>query len=166
MFSFSGSSVIEVSMKVESYCVWIAHIGLAERVLTLDLAFVQKWTLSLTFRLKSDASCFLCILSRLSAVGNRRSFCHFQNGIHNAVCSWAHQVIACAHGIYGFVCFVVVGRWIWTRTSQNHAPDCAASCWEDTSVLLSFQHAQSLSLIHIWRCRRLLRCRSRWSPYH
>ena len=24
----------------------------------------------------------------------------------------------------------------------------------------------SLSLIHIWRCRRLLRCRSRWSPYH
>ena len=23
-----------------------------------------------------------------------------------------------------------------------------------------------LSLIHIWRCRRLLRCRSRWSPYH
>ena len=24
----------------------------------------------------------------------------------------------------------------------------------------------SLSLIHIWRCRRLLTCRSRWSPYH
>ena len=24
----------------------------------------------------------------------------------------------------------------------------------------------SLSLIHIWRCRRRLRCRSRWSPYH
>ena len=23
-----------------------------------------------------------------------------------------------------------------------------------------------LSLIHIWRCRRVLRCRSRWSPYH
>ena len=23
-----------------------------------------------------------------------------------------------------------------------------------------------LSLIHIWRCRRRLRCRSRWSPYH
>ena len=25
---------------------------------------------------------------------------------------------------------------------------------------------QDLSLIHIWRCRRRLRCRSRWSPYH
>ena len=24
----------------------------------------------------------------------------------------------------------------------------------------------TLSLIHIWRCRRLLTCRSRWSPYH
>ena len=24
----------------------------------------------------------------------------------------------------------------------------------------------SLSLIHIWRCRRIERCRSRWSPYH
>ena len=26
--------------------------------------------------------------------------------------------------------------------------------------------AIKLSLIHIWRCRRRLRCRSRWSPYH
>ena len=26
--------------------------------------------------------------------------------------------------------------------------------------------AEGLSLIHIWRCRRLLTCRSRWSPYH
>ena len=25
---------------------------------------------------------------------------------------------------------------------------------------------QWLSLIHIWRCRRIRRCRSRWSPYH
>ena len=26
--------------------------------------------------------------------------------------------------------------------------------------------ASHLSLIHIWRCRRIERCRSRWSPYH
>ena len=25
---------------------------------------------------------------------------------------------------------------------------------------------EGLSLIHIWRCRRIERCRSRWSPYH
>ena len=30
---------------------------------------------------------------------------------------------------------------------------------------LSMTH-QFLSLIHIWRCRRIERCRSRWSPYH
>ena len=28
------------------------------------------------------------------------------------------------------------------------------------------QAVQHLSLIHICRCRRLNRCRSRWSPYH
>ena len=27
-------------------------------------------------------------------------------------------------------------------------------------------HIWTLSLIHIWRCRRIERCRSRWSPYH
>ena len=31
-------------------------------------------------------------------------------------------------------------------------------------VLLS--QGRVLSLIHIWRCRRIERCRSRWSPYH
>ena len=32
----------------------------------------------------------------------------------------------------------------------------------------SLQQAKlmNLSLIHIWRCRRLVECRSRWSPYH
>ena len=28
------------------------------------------------------------------------------------------------------------------------------------------RHPLYLSLIHIWRCRRIERCRSRWSPYH
>ena len=29
-----------------------------------------------------------------------------------------------------------------------------------------YEQHQQLSLIHIWRCRRIERCRSRWSPYH
>ena len=32
-------------------------------------------------------------------------------------------------------------------------------CWNGVTV-------KCLSLIHIWRCRRIERCRSRWSPYH
>ena len=41
--------------------------------------------------------------------------------------------------------------------------------WLLFSVLLDvcrWQSASLLSLIHIWRCRRIERCRSRWSPYH
>ena len=34
------------------------------------------------------------------------------------------------------------------------------------SMLHGFASVTYLSLIHIRRCRRRLRCRSRWSPYH
>ena len=33
-------------------------------------------------------------------------------------------------------------------------------------ALYTVHSGRYLSLIHIWRCRRLLTCRSRWSPYH
>ena len=36
------------------------------------------------------------------------------------------------------------------------------TCWTGRPII----HLWDLSLIHIWRCRRLLTCRSRWSPYH
>ena len=32
--------------------------------------------------------------------------------------------------------------------------------------LYTFSAVSRLSLIHIWRCRRHVVCRSRWSPYH
>ena len=35
-----------------------------------------------------------------------------------------------------------------------------------TSKNKQFFKLSGLSLIHIWRCRRIERCRSRWSPYH
>ena len=39
---------------------------------------------------------------------------------------------------------------------------------EDIWVIsrIQFGAQWTLSLIHIWRCRRIERCRSRWSPYH
>ena len=37
---------------------------------------------------------------------------------------------------------------------------------EALDVTLPGRSAEVLSLIHICRCRRRLRCRSRWSPYH
>ena len=33
-------------------------------------------------------------------------------------------------------------------------------------ITLCHAVTDDLSLIHIWRCRRIERCRSRWSPYH
>ena len=42
-------------------------------------------------------------------------------------------------------------------------PRLGPTCEWDTAA----GHAiLNLSLIHIWRCRRIERCRSRWSPYH
>ena len=41
------------------------------------------------------------------------------------------------------------------RFKINQCQKRNESCWK-----------WNLSLIHIWRCRRRLRCRSRWSPYH
>ena len=39
-------------------------------------------------------------------------------------------------------------------------------CWLLFSVRSTPVLLQWLSLIHIWRCRRDVLCRSRWSPYH
>ena len=39
--------------------------------------------------------------------------------------------------------------------------------WQPSSSFAELgQCVISLSLIHIWRCRRVSQCRSRWSPYH
>ena len=49
----------------------------------------------------------------------------------------------------------------WSETWVN---------WEDPSQdwwkSIGSSAVSSLSLIHIWRCRRSTLCRSRWSPYH
>ena len=40
----------------------------------------------------------------------------------------------------------------------------AATCTNVQQIMVA--DTVFLSLIHIWRCRRIERCRSRWSPYH
>ena len=44
-----------------------------------------------------------------------------------------------------------------TNPTKNKCARCRTRC--------NAKHYY-LSLIHIWRCRRIERCRSRWSPYH
>ena len=40
------------------------------------------------------------------------------------------------------------------------------TCIHPRAIETDQKTVYDLSLIHIWRCRRRLRCRSRWSPYH
>ena len=52
---------------------------------------------------------------------------------------------------------------IWTKTSGTFCGQCNLRLLS-TKVLQG--SVATLSLIHIWRCRRSYACRSRWSPYH
>ena len=45
---------------------------------------------------------------------------------------------------------------------KDNIHKCNPSVADQTQIFT----VQDLSLIHIWRCRRIERCRSRWSPYH
>ena len=59
----------------------------------------------------------------------------------------------------------------WRQARKNSATDPRPreiSPDEVVSALgrMKLGTAPGLSLIHIWRCRRIERCRSRWSPYH
>ena len=51
---------------------------------------------------------------------------------------------------------------IWCARKTEHA----VYFWKEDSVNYPCIICVLLSLIHIWRCRRLLTCRSRWSPNH
>ena len=63
---------------------------------------------------------------------------------------------------------------VWnTKCVSSELYQC--NCWCENRVATSGklkirtnygQSVLDLSLIHIWRCRRIERCRSRWSPYH
>ena len=55
--------------------------------------------------------------------------------------------------------------------AKNRRPDPRPAkagnlTWTFCYVLVICRFHYFLSLIHIWRCRRIERCRSRWSPYH
>ena len=54
-------------------------------------------------------------------------------------------VVTCHHHFY---------KWWWQSPPLFHVQS------------ETFHTLFLLSLIHIWRCRRIERCRSRWSPYH
>ena len=64
-----------------------------------------------------------------------------------------------------------IGVVLRTSSRVNNC-DYGNKSYSQYSIAKDIKHAATrriavqLSLIHIWRCRRIERCRSRWSPYH
>ena len=56
-----------------------------------------------------------------------------------------------------------LASWSFFRYSKYCRFDCAILPIGPYDLSLTVLR---LSLIHIWRCRRITGCRSRWSPYH
>ena len=65
-----------------------------------------------------------------------------------------HQI-----GIIGSLVHHCINQTWWCK-QQSVQTDS----WLLLEVSVASEAVEVLSLIHIWRCRRLLRCRSRWSP--
>ena len=58
-------------------------------------------------------------------------------------------------------------KWaFWWLTSRNISLQCCQHTLLRRRKNSHYCLLQTLSLIHIWRCRRSTLCRSRWSPYH
>ena len=81
-------------------------------------------------------------------------------------CCWDHQTPLCHHH-----------QNATTTNTPNQPPSDKASCQAIpsqpplnsctvNSINILCTYMMYLSLIHIWRCRRITGCRSRWSPYH
>ena len=79
---------------------------------------------------------------------------------------------ACTHFIYCF-CSIVncMESSFWNLDMSLWGMLLWGQCLNDNYIMNHMQQKNretmmNLSLIHIWRCRRRLRCRSRWSPHH
>ena len=65
---------------------------------------------------------------------------------------------------------LVTSQRVFDARPRRHLATCGRDTGSpisgDTARAEKLRPGPALSLIHIWRCRRIERCRSRWSPYH
>ena len=91
---------------------------------------------------------------------------------HFAVCRYRHM-----HHMYIHLLAHTETVLHWHTNAHTHWHTCHThtdTCMSHTLTHIyththSHKHKHThahLSLIHIWRCRRVTVCRSRWSPYH
>ena len=78
---------------------------------------------------------------------------------HTYMCTHTHTHT----DTYTHICLPQTYIYVYTHTHTQTLTHTHVSLKHTYMCTHTHTH---LSLIHIWRCRRVLRCRSRWSPYH
>ena len=73
-------------------------------------------------------------------------------------------MLSCIVALY----FSIPHKWRIFGTFRRRWKMWICKVIADGLIIMQYGFASEilLSLIHIWRCRRIERCRSRWSPYH
>ena len=95
----------------------------------------------------------------------------------NRLCPWSWfwsfpLNLRCTPGHSSWACSIhaIHTASVWHQWSSLCSITCLLTTQNGTSPLIVLVSVVCsllcLSLIHIWRCRRTPRCRSRWSPYH
>ena len=105
-------------------------------------------------------------------IANNMSGCFFlKHGVHPHNCSMkrmTHYIIAHVDPLPALLCCLFpVYSFAWSFGWFNRLIEALCHIGATVSADITLPFApQTLSLIHIWRCRRSYACRSRWSPYH
>ena len=85
---------------------------------------------------------------------------------------WLKSISSLNLFIYLCLLLILIGDLIYFDEVKRHLGDDLLLAIDDADFVIDIAIKEywylliTLSLIHIWRCRRSTLCRSRWSPYH
>ena len=113
----------------------------------------------------------ICIIPRILVINNQKyQYLIIYAWKRQVICNFIFEYSGSNHNWSVFISMGIKLLHVWydVFTPHNQIPQAKSYSWisPPSSITLFWVAGLHLSLIHIWRCRRRLRCRSRWSPYH
>ena len=109
----------------------------------------QLFCLSTWTMLQCENITSITVIDKSYNIGQFNGICNYVTcHISHVTCHITHVTLRMSHVICQMVMLIL------------------GTCWATFVFMCKLKSEYLLSLIHIWRCRRRLRCRSRWSPYH
>ena len=148
----------------QEYMRWI-DVTFVAKVLTCIVLFLVYWKfnrffvfVSRDFSFHFFVTPFQMITSRAMEAKSDRNF------LVDLVCYPRHEISPAFWPPFSFLCSTFCS--LYTLVCLWFHPSGQISFCAKSLRVESHERRCNLSLIHIWRCRRLLTCRSRWSPYH